>query len=57
MDEMIEKNLLGIKSGEGFYKWTTESAREAARARDSELIRLYRKNKGLEQKTERKSSS
>ena len=48
MDEMIEKNLLGIKSGEGFYEWTAESAREAARARDSALIRIYRKNKGLE---------
>ncbi len=57
MDEMIEKNLLGIKSGEGFYKWTAESAREAARARDSELIRLYRKNKGLEKTKERKSGS
>ncbi len=44
MDEMVEKNLLGLKSGEGFYKWTEESAREAARVRDAELIRMYRKN-------------
>ena len=57
MDEMIEKNLLGIKSGEGFYKWTEESAREAARVRDSELIRIYRKNKGLEKTQERNSGS
>ena len=45
MDEMVEKNLLGIKSGEGFYKWTVESAREAARVRDEALIRLYRNRK------------
>ncbi len=45
MDEMVEKNLLGIKSGEGFYKWTAESAREAARVRDEALIRLYRNRK------------
>ena len=45
MDEMVEKNLLGIKSGEGFYKWTAESAREAARLRDEALIRLYRDRK------------
>ena len=45
MDEMVEKNLLGIKSGEGFYKWTAESAREAARLRDEALIRLYRNRK------------
>lgn len=45
MDEMVEKNLLGIKSGEGFYRWTPESAREAARARDEALIRLYRNRK------------
>ena len=45
MDEMVEKNLLGIKSGEGFYKWTAESAREAARVRDEALIRLYRDRK------------
>lgn len=45
MDEMVEKNLLGIKSGEGFYKWTAESAREAARVRDETLIRLYRNRK------------
>ena len=57
MDEMVEKNLLGIKSGEGFYKWTEESAREAARARDSELIRWYRQNNALEHETERKSGS
>ena len=52
MDEMVEKNLLGIKSGEGFYKWTAESSREAARLRDEALIRLYRKNKELEKNTE-----
>ena len=52
MDEMVEKNLLGIKSGEGFYKWTAESAREAARLRDEALIRLYRENKELEKNTE-----
>ena len=57
MDEMVEKNLLGVKSGEGFYKWTEESAREAARARDAELIRLYLKNNALERKTERNSDS
>lgn len=57
MDEMVEKNLLGIKSGEGFYKWTAESAREAARVRDEALIRLYRKNKQLEKNTERNSGS
>ena len=57
MDEMIEKNLLGVKSGEGFYKWTAESAREAARARDSELIRMYRKNKELGKTQERNSGS
>ena len=57
VDEMIEKNLLGIKSGEGFYKWTEESAREAARARDAELIRIYRKNKGLEKTQKRNSGS
>ena len=45
MDEMVEKDLLGIKSGEGFYKWTAESAREAARVRDEALIRLYRDRK------------
>ena len=52
MDEMVEKNLLGIKSGEGFYKWTAESARDAARLRDEALIRLYRENKELEKNTE-----
>ncbi len=52
MDEMVEKNLLGIKSGEGFYRWTPESAREAARVRDEALIRLYRENKELEKNTE-----
>ncbi len=45
MDEMVEKNLLGVKSGEGFYRWTAESAREAARLRDEALIRLYRDRK------------
>ena len=57
MDEMVEKNLLGIKSGEGFYKWTAESARDAARLRDEALIRLYRENKELEKNTGAKLGS
>ncbi len=44
MDEMVEKNLLGIKSGAGFYRWTEESIRAATQARDAELIRRYRES-------------
>lgn len=48
MDEMVEKNLLGVKSGEGFYRWSAESAAEAARARDEELIRRLKRGGGSE---------
>ena len=49
MDEMVEKNLLGVKSGEGFYRWSAESAQEAAGARDAELIRRLRRSDGLKE--------
>lgn len=39
MERMVEENRLGVKSGAGFYRWSAESAREAARRRDAELMR------------------
>ena len=39
LDELIEGGKLGIKSGEGFYRWSPEQAQEFFEARGRELIR------------------
>ncbi len=44
VDGMVEKNLLGVKSGEGFYRWSAESTAAAMRARNAALIRWLREN-------------
>ena len=39
LDDMVEGGKLGIKSGEGFYRWSPEQVQEFFQARGRELIR------------------
>ena len=37
--DRIEKNQLGIKSGKGFYDWSTRDASELVARRDAQIVR------------------
>lgn len=40
--ELLEKGLLGVKTGQGFYSWTPEKLEERKRKRDEAIIRNLR---------------
>ncbi|OGL60225.1 MAG: hypothetical protein A3J27_08910 [Candidatus Tectomicrobia bacterium RIFCSPLOWO2_12_FULL_69_37] len=44
LDRLIEDGRLGIKSGQGFYRWTPDQIQEMFEARGLELIRWMRQS-------------
>ena len=44
LDRLIEDGRLGVKSGQGFYRWTPDQVQEMFEARGLELIRWMRRS-------------
>ena len=45
LNERVARGDLGAKTGRGFYDWSTHSAADVVRARDTELMERARKRK------------
>ncbi len=44
INERVQENKLGEKSGQGYYDWTLETSREIKEEREAELIRWFKKD-------------
>ncbi|PIC63968.1 3-hydroxybutyryl-CoA dehydrogenase [Sporosarcina sp. P13] len=47
MDELVEAGKLGSKTGEGYYEWSHDFTEEMNTARENELIRYVKQDRGL----------
>ncbi|MDV6379155.1 3-hydroxyacyl-CoA dehydrogenase NAD-binding domain-containing protein [Sporosarcina sp. GW1-11] len=47
MDELVESGKLGSKTGEGYYEWSPDFTEEMNTAREKELIRYVKQDRGL----------
>lgn len=47
LNELLEQGKFGQKTGEGYYEWSPETTAAISQAREDQLIRFLKKDKGI----------